>query len=321
MKAISRDRYGPPDVLALVEVPTPEPGEGEALVRVEAASLNTADLDYLLGRPRIARLGTGLRRPRWAIPGLDVAGTVEAVGPGVTRLRPGDEVLADLFSSGHGAFAEYVCAREEVFAPKPATVPFAHAATIPHSAVLALQALRSRGGFAPDQRVLVNGGGGCVGPFAIQIAKTSGAEVTAVDIGDNFEMMRAAGADHLVDYTKEDVTRGSRRFDVIVDIAARRPVLAFKRILDDHGRYVQIARTLGGFFSAVLLGALFGGNRRMGGFMWVPNDKDDLAHLGRLLEEGRLTPVIDRIVGLAEVPEALHDLADGRLRGKVVVAR
>lgn len=321
MKAISRDRYGPPDVLALVEVPTPEPGEGEALVRVEAASLNTADLDSLAGRPRIARLGTGLRRPRWAVPGLDVAGTVEAVGPGVTRVRPGDEVLADLFSSGHGAFAEYVCAPEEVFAPKPVTVPFAHAATIPHSAVLALQALRSRGGLAPDQRILVNGGGGCVGPFAIQIAKASGAEVTAVDIGDKFDVMRAAGADHVVDYTKEDVTRGKRRFDLIVDIAAPRSVLAFKRILDDHGRYVQIARTLGGFFSAVLLGALFGGNRRMGVFMWVPNDKDDLAHLGRLLEEGRLTPVIDRIVGLAEVPGALQDLADGRLRGKVVVAR
>lgn len=320
MKAITRDRYGPPDVLALVEVPTPEPGDGEVLVRVEAASVNTADLDNLLGRPRIARVGTGLRRPKWAVPGLDVAGTVEAVGPGVTRLRPGDGVWADLFSNGHGAFAEYVCAPQDVFAPKPVAVRFSDAATIPHSAVLALQALRSRGGLVPGQRVLVNGAGGCVGPFAVSIAKASGTEVTAVDVGDKFGVMEAAGADHLIDYTKEDVTRGRWPFDVIVDVAARRSVLAFKRILDDHGRYVQIARTLGGFFSTVLLGALFGGNRTMGVFMWVPNDDGDLAHLGQLLEDGRLTPVIDRVVGLAEVPEALQDLTDGRLRGKVVVA-
>lgn len=319
MKAIVRDRYGSVEVLRLEEVPTPIPGEDEVLVRVHAASVNTADLDHLLGRPRVARLGTGLLRPRWRVPGLDMAGVVESVGAMVTRLRPGDEVWADMFSHGHGAFAEYVCAPEEAFTPKPGGIGFAQAATVPHSASLALQALRSKAPIEPGQRLLVNGGGGCVGPFAIQIAKTSGAEVTGVDHGTKFDLMKAAGADHLVDYTMEDVTRSERRFDFIVDIAADRSVFPFKRILDQRGSYVQIARSVGGFFQAALFGAMFGGTRRMGVFMWVPNSADDLAELGRLLEEGRVTPVIDRTYPLVDVPAAMRRLADGQARGKIVI--
>lgn len=319
MKAVWRDRYGPPEVLDVVEIPTPQPRHDEVLVRVEATSINTADLDHLLGRPRVARIGTGWRRPRWRIPGLDVAGRVAAVGSAVTRYRPGDEVWADLFSSGHGAFAEYVCASQEVFSPKPAQVSFTTVATVPHSGLLALQALQVGGGVKSGHQVLVNGGGGCVGPFAIQIAGASGAEVTAVDTGARLGVMRGAGADHVVDFIAEDITRGWRRFDVVLDIAASRSPLAFKRVLTRRGRYVQISRTLGGFISAALVGAVLGGSQKMGVFTWKPNSSPDLSRMAALLEEGWVTPVVDSVIGLAEVPAALLRLSERNTRGKVVV--
>lgn len=320
MKAIVRDRYGGAEVLRLEEVPTPTPGQDDVLVRVRAASVNMADLDHLVGKPRIARIATGLVRPKTRVPGLDIAGTVVSVGDSVSKMRPGDEVWADMFAYGHGAFAEYVCGPERAFNHKPAGIGFAPAATVPHSCVLALQAIRSRGPIEPGERVLVNGGGGCVGPFAIQITKASGAEVTGVDHTDKLELMKSVGADHLVDYTEEDVTVSKRRFDLIVDIAANKTVLSFKRILDHDGRYVQIARSLGGFFQAALLGALAGGRRKMGVFMWVPNELADLAHIGRLLENGRVAPIVDRIYPLADVPSAIQRLSQGESRGKVVIA-
>lgn len=320
MKALVRDRYGSPAVLRLEEMPIPQPGPGEVRLRVAAASINTADLDHLTGRPRIARVGTGLGRPRWRVPGFDVAGVVDEVGPDVTRLEPGDAVWADLFSAGHGAFAEYVVAAESVFAPMPPGVGFEDAASVPHSGTLALQAISSRGGVAPGQSVLVNGAGGCVGPFAIQIAKNAGAEVTAVDHSGKFGVMRAAGADRLVDFQVEDVTRSKHRFQLIVDIAAQRRVTAYRRILEPGGSYVQIARTLGGFFSAAVFGGLFGGSRKMGVFMWVPNRHADLVELGRRLQDGRLVPVLDGVVPLEGVPDAMTRLAAGDARGKIVVS-
>lgn len=319
MRAVVRDRYGSPEVLRLEEVPTPVPGDHEVLVKVEASSINTADLDNLRGRPRVARVGTGLVRPRWRIPGLDVAGTVESVGDGVTRLRRGDAVWADMFSHGQGAFAEYVCAREGAFHPRPSGIDAAQAATVPHSGVLALQAMRSNGPIEAGQRVLINGGGGCVGPFAIQIAKSSGAEVTAVDHGGKLELMRAVGADQVVDYAREDITRSDRRFDLVVDIAATRSVLTFKPILKETGRYVQIARSPSGFLQAALMGPLVGGSRKMGVFGWRPNSAQDLASLGRLLETGRIKPEIDRAYLLEEVPDAIGRLAAGHARGKIVI--
>lgn len=319
MKAVWRDRYGPPEVLDVVEIPTPQPRHDEVLVRVEATSINTADLDHLLGRPRVARIGTGWRRPRWAVPGLDVAGTVAAVGSAVTRYRPGDEVWADLFSSGHGAFAEYVCASQEVFSPRPPQLQPTTVATVPHSGLLALQALQSGGGIESGHRVLINGGGGCVGPFAIQIARASGAEVTAVDTGGRLGVMREAGADHVVDFTVEDIIRSGTRFDVVLDIAAYRSPLAFKRVLTRRGRYVQISRTLGGFVAAALKGVVLGGSRKMGVFAWKPNSAPDLFRMAALLEEGRVVPVVDSVIGLAGVPAALHRLSEGNTRGKVIV--
>jgi NADPH:quinone reductase-like Zn-dependent oxidoreductase len=321
MKAIVRDRYGSPDVVHMGEIDTPAPGDDQVLVRVHAASLNTADSDLLRGRPRVARLGTGLRRPKTRRVGLDVAGRVEAVGRTVTALRPGDEVWADLFAFGHGSFAEYVCAPATAFAPKPTSTTFEEAATVPHSGVLALQGLMGKGPIRPGERVLINGAGGCVGPFAVQIAKSYGAEVTGVDHTGKLDMLRAIGADHIIDYTREDFTRNGQRYDLILDIAASRSILHYRRALSADGRYVLIARSLGGFLQAVLLGACISlaSSKRMGAFTWVPNKREDLDLLNELLEARRIKPLIDRRYGLEEVPQALRHLEQGRARGKLVV--
>lgn len=321
MKAILRDRYGSADVLRLAEVDRPAPTGDQVLVEVVAASLNTADVDHLPGYPRAARLGSGLRRPRSPRVGLDVAGRVVAVGPEVAELRPGDEVWADLFGFGHGAFAEYVCGSERAFSPKPAGATFEEAAAVPHSGVLALQSLAAGGPIRADAEVLINGAGGCVGPFAAQIAKAMGAVVTGVDHADKLDMLRAVGVDHAVDYTREDVTRSGGRYDLVLDIAATRSPLRFRRVLKAGGRYVLIARSPGGFVRALVLGGLTSmvGSRRIGAFMWVPNRRQDLDTLGRLIEAGKVRPILDRRYPLEGVPAAFRRLADGTARGKLVV--
>jgi NADPH:quinone reductase-like Zn-dependent oxidoreductase len=321
MRAIVRDRYGSPDVLSLEEIEKPVPGDDQVLLKVHAASVNIADLDGLSGIPRVARLGTGLSRPKSRFLGLDVAGTVESIGTNVTRLRPGDEVWADLFAYPAGAFSEYVSAPEQAFHLKPVGLSFEEAATVPHSAVLALQALRSKGPIKPGTQVLINGGGGCVGPFAIQIAKSFGAEVTGVDHTDKLNLMRSVGADHVFDYTGVDVTKTGQRYDLILNIAVDRSVLAFRRALNPGGRYVLIAANLGGFFSTAILGGLvsLGGSKRMGVFMWRPNHLEDMEFLKKLLETGKIKPLIDRRFELAEVPDALRYQEQGRARGKLVI--
>jgi NADPH:quinone reductase-like Zn-dependent oxidoreductase len=308
--------------LRVEEIERPVPGEGEVLVRVHASSLNTADLDSLMGVPRLARIGTGLTKPRHRVIGLDVAGTVVEAGPGVSSLSTGDEVWADLFDNGGGALAEFVCAAEEVFSPKPGGIGFEEAATMPHSAVLALQGLQAwNRPIQPGQRVLINGAGGCVGPFGVKIAKARGAEVTGVDNTEKQDLLRSIGADHVVDFTREDVTRKGVLFDRILDIATRRWVLDFKRCLAPDGTYAVIAGGLGDFFAAAAAGSAVSitGDRRMGVFMWKSNDRDDLAYLAGLVEAGLLEPVIDRRVGLEDVPAALREMQEGRTRGKVVV--
>jgi NADPH:quinone reductase-like Zn-dependent oxidoreductase len=322
MQAIVRERYGSPDDLELAEVDRPVPGDGEALVSVHAASLNTADLDYLRGFPLVGRLFTGLRRPRGRSLGMDMAGSVVEVGEGVTGLSPGDEVWADLGYAGFGAFAEYVSAPARALHHKPAGLSYEEAATFPHSAILALQGLRGRGPVRQGERVLVNGGGGCVGPFAIQIAKALGAEVTGVDTAEKADLMIKAGADHVIDYTRADFTNNRQQYDLILDIASNRSVLRFRRSLARDGRYVLIARSMGRFVETALVGAVLSltGSRKMGVFTWKPNNGEDLRFLQRLLEEGRIKPLIDRRFGLGEVAEALRYLEQGRARGKVVIA-
>ncbi|WP_369370851.1 NAD(P)-dependent alcohol dehydrogenase [Promicromonospora sp. Populi] len=321
MRAVVRDPYGPVDVLRIDNIEPPVPGSGEVVVRVEAASLNMADLDHLLGRPRASRVATGLFRPTNRRVGIDVAGTVEQVGPDVSSLRVGDRVWADLFDSGHGALADRVCVLASALSPLPDDVSFDAAATAPHSGSLALQCLRAVGPIRPGERVLINGAGGCVGPFAVQIAKLRGAQVTAIDHGDKLDFLRDLGADEVIDYTREDFTRGARRFDVVLDIADTRSVFALRRPLAPGGRYVLIARRIGSFAAMTLLGPLVGRltGTRMGTFFWQPNQRADLDELAGLLASGEVVPRIDRRYGLDDTIEAFRRLESGAARGKILV--
>jgi NADPH:quinone reductase-like Zn-dependent oxidoreductase len=308
MRAVLHDRYGADPYLDEIAAPRPRPGE--VVVRVVASSLNTADLDRLRGSPRLA---FGLTRPRTHGLGLDVAGVVEAVGEGVSGLAPGDEVWGDVYLR-YGTFAELVCAPAKALSPKPPHMSFEDAASMPHSAALALQALNAKGGVGAGDKVLINGAGGCVGPFAIQIAKARGAEVTAVDDTGKLDLMKGAGADHVIDYTTTDCTKAGRRYDFVLDIAANRNLLAYRPILTQTGRYVLIARDLRGFASGAVLGG-----RRMGIFTWVPSRPTDLAELGRLHQAGSIAPIVDRVCTLEEVPAELGRMQAGDTRGKIIV--
>ena len=321
MKAIVRSEYGPPDVLELREVAKPIPNDDEVLVRVHASSVNMADVDYLLGRPKIARLGTGLRRPKNSSLGLDVAGEVEAVGINATLFHSGDEVFGDMTEYGFGAFAEFVCAPQDAFALKPAGLTFEEAAAVPQAAVMALQGLRAKGQIQPGHKVLINGAGGNVGPFAVQIAKSFGAEVTGVDSKPKLDMLRSIGADHVIDYTQEDYTKLGQRYDRILDVAAYRTVLESKRALRPKGVYVMIPASIGGGFQGLVVGPLISmvGSHKMGMAMWKPFKKRDVVILKELLDAGKVTPVIDRSYPLSEVPEALRYQEEGRTRGKIVI--
>lgn len=321
MKAIVRHQYGPPDVLRCEDIPTPAPSAGEVRVAVQNASVNTADLDQVLGRPKVVRIGTGLARPRNPRLGLDLAGIVESVGDGVTGLRPGDRVWADTDPIGGGAFAEFVCGPEKAFVPLASELTMSLAATLPHSGILAKQGLEVGRGVGSGDRVLINGAGGCVGPFAVQIAKGRGAHVTGVDHSSKLDFVRACGADEVLDHETTDFTRPAARFDYILDIAARRTLIAHRRALAPSGIYVQIARTLGGFFRAAVFGGLLTvtSSKRLGIWMWEPNRERDLAELAELVAHGAITPLIDSEYTLAEVPKALSYLAEGRARGKLVV--
>ena len=321
MKAIVRSEYGSPDVLQFKEVAKPTPKDNEVLVRVHASSVNMADVDYLLGRPNIARLGTGLRRPRNSGLGLDVAGQVEAVGKNVTRFQPRDEVFGDLTEYGYGAFAEYACAPEDAFALKPAGMTFEEAATVPQAAVMALQGLRGKRRIQPGQKVLINGAGGNVGPFAVQIAKSFGAEVTGVDSTNKLDMLRSIGADHVIDYTQQDYTKTGQRYDRILDVGAYRSIFDSKRALNPKGIYIIVGGSTAAILQAVFLGPLISmaGSQKMGMYMGKPFNHEDVVFLKELLEAGKVTPVIDRSYPLSEVPDALRYQEEGRARGKVVI--
>ncbi|WP_156761220.1 NAD(P)-dependent alcohol dehydrogenase [Microbacterium karelineae] len=321
MRAVVRDAYGGSEVLRVDEVPDPAPGPGEVLVRVRASSLNMADLDILLGRPRVARVFFGIASPRTPGMGVDLAGEVEEVGADVTGLRRGDHVWADVFDHGHSALAERAVAPADALRRIPDGVSFVDAAAVPHSGLLALQVLRSTGSTRPGERVLVIGGGGCVGPFAIQLAKAAGAHVTGVDTGAKAALMREAGADDTIDFTVDDVTRGGRRFDVVIDIADAHGLLPLRRLLARRGRYSLLARRLGSYAEKALLGPVVGATigARMGTFAWRANSAHQLDEVGRLLAAGAVRPVIDGVHGLDAVPEMFARLAAGDNRGKIVI--
>jgi len=323
MKAIIRSEYGSPDVLELADLDVPAVEDDGVLVRLRAASLNAADLDYLYGKPLLTRMGTGLRTPRNRGLGLDAAGQVEAVGRDVTQYRPGDDVFGDLTEFGYGAFAELAAAPERAWAPKPAGMTYEEAATVPQAAILALQGLRGKGRrVRAGERVLVNGASGNVGPFAVQIAKAFGAEVTGVCSTGKMDLVRELGADHVIDYTREDVSRGGRRYDWIVDVAGNHPILGWRRALRPGGTYVMVGGPTSRILAALVLGPVISlaGSRKMGLMLWwKPFRKEDVAALVELIEAGQIAPVIDRRYPLGEVAEALRYLKEGRARGKIVI--
>jgi NADPH:quinone reductase-like Zn-dependent oxidoreductase len=324
MKAALRYRYGGPDVVELREVATPTPERDQVLVHVRAASVNRADLDSIEPRPSFIRPFIGLRAPRDPRLGIDVAGVVEAVGPGVTHVRPGEAVFADLIAFGAGAFAEYVCAPAKAFQSIPTGMSFEDAATLPHSAVLAVQSLRLRRGrtIRPGDKVLIDGASGNVGPFAVQIAKSMGAEVTGVCSTAKVDFVRSLGVDHVIDYTKTDYTTTGERYDWIVDTDSHHSIFRVRRALRPNGVYV----TLGGTSVPILMGLVVGPlislmSDRWSGLMlwWKPFNAADLATIEELIAGGKVTPRIDRRFPLDEVVDALRWVDDGHARGKVLI--
>ena len=319
MRAIVRDTYGPPDVLELGETDKPELADDGVLVRVRAASINAADWYELTGTPYVARMQMGLRKPKSNMLGVDFAGTVEAVGRDVTQLRSGD----DVFGGRSGAFAEYVCARKAVVA-KPAALTFEEAAAVPVAALTALQGLRDKGQLQEGQKVLINGASGGVGTFAVQIAKALGAEVTGVCSTRNVDIARSLGADHVIDYTREDFTRSDRRYDLLLDIAGSRSWSECKRVLNPKATLVIVGapkgnRSLGplGQIAKVRLASIPSSQRAV--FFVAKFNMPDMVVLRDLLESGKVKPVIDKGYELNEIADAFRYLGEGHAQGKIVV--
>jgi NADPH:quinone reductase-like Zn-dependent oxidoreductase len=317
MKAIVYTKYGPPDVLQLKEVAKPTPKDNEVLVEVHAASVNDWDWGLLRGKPFVNRLLFGLRKPKVKILGCDIAGRVEAVGRNVKQFQPGDEVFGDISGCGMGGFAEYVCARENVLAQKSASMTYEQAAAVPQAAVLALQGLR-KGQVQPGQKVLINGAGGGVGTFGVQIAKSFGAEVTGVDSTGKLDMVRSIGADQVIDYTKEDFTKSGRRYDLILDVVVYRSIFDYKRALSPKGIFVMIGGSIPRVFLIALTAPLITRSKKLVILAHKPNSKD-LIFMNNLFEAGKVVPVIDRRYPLSEVPEALRCFGKGHVQGKVVI--
>jgi len=321
MKAIVYTKYGPPDVLQLKEIEKPTPSDDEVLVEIQAASVNAYDWHFLSADIFLIRLmGGGLLKPKNTRLGADIAGRVEAVGRNIKQFQPGDEVFGDIGAFGNGGFAEYVSVPEKALTLKPANLSFEEAAAVPMAALTALQGLRDAGQIQPGQKVLINGASGGVGTFAIQIAKSFGAEVTAVCSTRNLDQARSIGADHVIDYTKEDFTKSGQHYDLILAANGYHPLSAYKRALTPKGIYVMAGGSMAQIFQAMLMGRWMSekGGKKMGGVTARINQKD-LALLKELLEAGKVVPVIDRRYPLREAAEALQYLGAGHARGKVVI--
>ncbi|WML51265.1 NAD(P)-dependent alcohol dehydrogenase [Neobacillus sp. PS3-12] len=320
MKAIVYDKYGPPDVLELKEIEKPIPEDNQVLVKVYASSVNYGNLVLLKGEPFLARLFFGPIKPKYSIPGGDIAGLVEAVGRNVKQFQPGDEVFGDLSGCGWGGFAEYVSVPENVLAPKPSHLSFEEAAAVPMAAVTALQSLRNKGRVKSEQKVLIYGASGGVGTFAVQIAKAFGAEVTGVCSTRNVEIIRSIGADHAIDYTKEDFSKKADVYDLIIGANGYQPISVYKRALSPNGIFVHVGGSGTQMFQAMVLGPWISmtGKKKIGSFLQRPNQKD-LFFIRELLETGKIKPVIDRQYQLSEIQEAFRYFENGHAQGKVVI--
>jgi NADPH:quinone reductase-like Zn-dependent oxidoreductase len=313
MKAFIYEKYGPPENLRMAEVDKPAPNADEVLVKVLAVSVNAADWHALRGKPLFSRTTLGLLRPKHQLLGVDIAGQVAAIGSDITRYQPGDQVYANLLDHGYGGFAEYVSVPVDVMALKPATLSFEEAAAVPMAAVTALQGLGHHGPIQPGQQVLVNGGSGGVGSFAVQLAKASGAEVTALTSTPNLELVRSLGADHVLDYTTTDVADSGRRYDLILDTVGNRSVADLRRALAEGGK-----AAVTGFTSvAKLLGVSLRGGKTIA-MVQAHVTTIDLELLSELIEAGKVRPQIDRRYAFAELPAAIAYLEQGHARAKVV---
>ena len=320
MKAVVYRCYGSPDVLEFEDVEKPTPADDEVLVKVVAASVNPLDWHYMRGSPYIMRLGSGLGAPTNTSMGVDFAGTVEAVGKNVTRFKPGDEV----FGGRSGAFAEYVIVPEDrALVLKPSNMTFEQAAAVPIAGITALQALRDKGKLQPGQKVLINGASGGVGTFAVQIARSFGAEVTGVCSARNAEMVRSIGADHVIDYTQDDYTQNEQRYDLIIDMVGNHSLLANRKALEPNGILVMVGGAKGNWIAplknplkALMLSPFVEQELVL---ILAKLSKDDLAILGDLMQAGKVTPVIDRRFPLSEVPAAIRYSEKGHARGEIII--
>jgi len=319
MKAIVITKYGPPDVLRLEEVEKPVPGDNDVLVKVHAASLTYSNLFLVSGKPLPLRLIFGLFKPRLRIPGSDIAGRVETVGGKVKKFRPGDEVFGDLSNCGRGGFAEYVSVPENELGLKPANCSFAEAAAVPEAALVALQGLRDKGRIRKGLKVLIIGASGGIGTFAVQIAKYFGAEVTGVCGAANLDLVRSLGADHVIDYKKEDFSQSGQRYDLILATRGFHSIFAYKRALSPGGIYVMTGGSWAQIFQALLIGPWLSmtGSRKLVPLTVKPNQ--DLVFMKELIEAGKVKPVLDRCYPLAETAEAFRYYGAGHARGKVVI--
>jgi len=324
MKAIVYDEYGSPDVLELQDIDKPVAGDNEVLVRIHAASANAGDWHFMRGDPYIFRLQAGLFKPKNNIAGFDLAGQAESVGKNVTEFRPGDEVYADVYGESGGSFAEYMCVSEDLLVLKPTNLTFEQAAAVPMAGITALQGLRDQGQIQQGQKVLIIGASGGVGTFAVQIAKSFGAEVTGVCSTRNVDMVRSIGADHVIDYTQEDFIESGQRYDLIFQLAGSRSPSDCRGALTPKGTLVLSSGEGGGpWFGPIgriinaLVSSLFV-SQTLRTFTAVPNG-EDLAALKELIEAGKVTPVIDRTYPLNEVPDAIRYLEEGHTQGKVVI--
>lgn len=313
------EKYGTPDVLQGRDVAKPTPKADEVLVRVHAASVNDWDWGMLRGTSFLIRILNGLFTPKVRIIGCDIAGRVEAVGEDVKAFQPGDEVYGDLSMSGFGAFAEYACAPEAGLAHKPARMTFEQAAAIPQAGMLAVQGLIDVGRIQSGQKLLLNGAGGGVGTFALQMAKLYDVEVTVVDKPGKLDMLRAMGADHVIDYLKEDFTRGGKRYDLILDVKTNRSPFAYARALNANGTYVTVGGSIPRLLQALILSPLISqlSNKHLR-IVGLKQNKD-LAYMNELFEAGTLVPVIDRAYKLADLPEAFRLFGTGDHKGKIIV--
>lgn len=320
MKAVVYERYGSPDVLEIKDIEKPAPKDNEVLVKVHAASINSWDWDMLTGRPLEYRLMSGLLKPKkTGILGCDIAGRVVAIGKNVTQFYPNDDVFGDLCEGTWGGFAEYVCARENELMLKPAGMTFEEAAATPQAGLLALQGFCDKRQIKPGQKILINGAAGGVGTFAIQMAKSFGAEVTGVDSTGKLDVMSSLGADHVIDYTKEDFTKNGLRYDLILDVKTNRSVFDYMRALSTDGLYVTVGGKSSRILQLVILGPLISmaGGKKLTLIMHKPNK--NLNVINELYESGKVRPVIDRCFPLNETPEAFRYFGEGHFKGKIVI--